>query len=217
MSDKSDRMVLNTEAREQVGSKHAVKLRKQGRLPAIVYGHNQDPVAISLDIHEFVEALHHGHRLFDIRMDKKSETLLVKDLQYDYLGKDVIHADLVRVDLAEKVKVRVPIELKGTSKGSHEGGMIDGHLDHLEIECTVSEIPEVIEISVGDIGVGDTLRAGEVKLPDGSKLVTNPEALVLSCHLVTAAKSTEQLEEEMPAAPEVLTAKETQETENKPE
>jgi len=79
MSDKSDRMVLNTEAREQVGSKHAVKLRKQGRLPAIVYGHNQDPVAISLDIHEFVEALHHGHRLFDIRMDKKSETLLVKD------------------------------------------------------------------------------------------------------------------------------------------
>lgn len=203
----AQRAVIKAEIRTTLGTKDASRLRDKGMLPAIVYGHKKEPVAISFDLHGFIEDLHHGHRLFDADMGGKTETLLVKDLQYDYLGKSVIHADMVRVDLEETVKVKVSIELRGTSKGSHEGGIIDEHLDHLEIECKVVDIPEVIPIVVKELGVGDSVHAGDVELPAGAKLVTDPKALVLTCHLVAAAKTTEEVEEEMPVGPEVITEK----------
>lgn len=207
-------IALSAEVRNEVGTKHAAKLRRAGKLPAIIYGHGREPVAVSLDLHNFAEMLHHGHRLFGVKIGKTLETLLIKDLQYDHLGKDIIHVDLVRVDLAEMVKVTVPIELKGTAKGTHEGGIVDEHLDHLEIECKASEIPEVIPVSVKELGVGDAIHAGDVELGEGMKLATDPETLVLMCHLVAAAKSTEELEEEMPVAPEVITEKVDQEGED---
>jgi len=148
----TQRAVIKAEIRTSLGSKQAARLRRQGKLPAIVYGHKEDPVAVSFDLHDFVEDLHHGHRLFDTEFGGKTETLLVKDLQYDHLGKNVIHADMVRVNLEETVKVTVPIEMRGTPKGSHEGGIVDEHLDHLEIECRVTEIPEVIPVLVKDLG-----------------------------------------------------------------
>ena len=201
----ADTVALNAEVRKDSGTKCAKALRKSGKLPAVVYGHKQDTVALAFNTHDFVTALHHGNRLFDVKMGRKTETMLVKAVQYDHLGKDIIHADLVRVDLTERVKVTVPIELYGTSAGSHEGGIIDEHLSNLEIECTVASIPEFIEISIKEVGVGDSIHAKDVELPDGVELVTNPEALMLTCHLVAAAKSTEELEEDMPAAPEVIT------------
>lgn len=203
----ADRAVIKAEVRTELGSKHTAALRKCGKLPAIVYGHKEEPVALSFDLHDFVESLHHGHRLFDINMSGKKETLLVKALQYDHVGRYVIHADMMRVNLQEFVKVIVPIEIKGTSKGSHEGGIIDEVLDHLEIECKVTDIPESILVVVKELGVGDSVHAGDVELGEGIKLLTDPNALLLTCHLVAAAKSTEELEEEMPAGPEVITEK----------
>ena len=197
-------LLLKAEIREQTGSKHAVNVRKQGRIPAIVYGHKKEPVAVSLDEHNFVEGLHHGHRLLDVQLGKKKEKMLVKDLQYDHLGKNIIHADLIRVDVSETVKVTVPIELKGTAQGTHEGGIIEEHTDRLEVECKVTDIPESIIVSIKEVGVGDTLHARDIELPDGVKLASSPETLLVTCSLVAAAKSTEELEEEVPIAPEVI-------------
>lgn len=197
-------LLLKAEIREETGSKHAAKLRRQGRIPAIVYGHKQEPVAISLDAHNLVEELHHGHRVLDVQIGKKKEKMIVKDLQYDYLGRDVVHADLMRVDVTETVRVTVPVELKGTAKGTHEGGIIEGHADHLEVECKVTDIPESIVVSVKEVDVGDTIHAGDVDLPDGVKLASDPLMLLVTCSLVAAAKTTEELEEEAPAAPEVI-------------
>lgn len=207
-------LTLKAENREHTGSNAVQKVRRQGRIPAIVYGHKQEPTAISLDAHNFVEGLHHGHRLIDVQIGKKKEKVIVKDLQYDYLGKNIIHADLMRVSMTETVKVTVPVELKGTAQGTHEGGIVEGHVDHLEIECKVTDIPETIFISVKEMHVGDALHADQVELPDGVKLIGSPETLVATCHLVAAAKSTEELEEETEVAPEVIgEAKEDEETE----
>lgn len=197
-------LLLKAEIREQTGSKTVRKVRKQGRIPAIVYGHNQDSVAISLDAHNFVEGLHHGHRLMDVQIGKKKEKIIVKELQYDHLGKNIIHADFMRVSVTEEVKVLVPIELKGTAAGTHEGGIIEEHSDHLEVECKVSNIPEKIVVSVKDVHVGDALHAGDIELPEGVKLISPPETLLVNCHLVAAAKTTEEVEEEIPSAPEVI-------------
>jgi large subunit ribosomal protein L25 len=204
---------LKAEARQETGSKAAERLRKQGRIPAIVYGHKEEPVAISLNTHDFVERLHHGHRLMDLHVGRKPEKVIIKDLQYDHLGKQVIHADLMRVDVTETVTVDVPIELRGTAKGSEEGGIVEQHTDHLEVECRVTEIPESIVVSVKEMDVGDALYARDVGLPAGVKLISDPEALVATCRLVSAAKTTEELEEEAPVAPEVISEAEKPEQE----
>jgi large subunit ribosomal protein L25 len=203
---------LKVDTREQVGSKAAAKVRQQGRIPAVLYGHKQESVAISLDAHDFVEGLHHGHRLMDLQIGKKLQKAIVKDLQYDYLGKEVIHADLVRVDVTETVRVTVPIELRGTARGAEHGGIVEEHTDHVEVECKVTDIPESLVVPVKQIEVGGVLHARDIELPEGVKLVSDPEMLIITCSLVAAAKTTEQLEEEVPSAPEVIgEAKEAEE------
>ena len=196
--------VLKAEVREHTGTKAVHKVRKQGKIPAVVYGHKEEPVAISLDAHDFVEGLHHGHRLVDIQIGKKKQKAIVKELQYDHLGRNIIHADLMRVDITESIRVNVPIELKGTAAGTHEAGIVEEHMDHLEVECKATDIPESIIVSVKDLHVGDAIHAGEIEMPSGVKLISAPETLLVTCHLVAAAKSTEELEEEVPAAPEVI-------------
>lgn len=197
-------LLLKAEIREQTGSSQAKKVRKDGRIPAIVYGHNEEPVAISLDAHSLIEGLHHGHRVMDVQIGKEKQKMIVKDLQYDHLGRNIIHVDLMRVDVTEAIKVAVPIELKGTAKGTHEGGIVEAHTDHLDVECLVTEIPKSIVVNVKDVGVGDTLHASDVELPSGVKLVSAPTTLLVTCSVIVETKTTEELEAEMPAAPEVI-------------
>ena len=200
-----EELLLKAEVRERTGSKDAARVRKQGRIPAIVYGHKKETVAISLDKHNLVEGLHHRHRLMNVQIGRKREKVIVKDLQYDHLGKDIIHVDLMRVDVKELIKVAVPIELKGTAKGTHEGGIVEEQANTLEVECKVTDIPESIVVSVKELDVGDMVHAGDVALPEGVKLVSDPSTVLVTCSLVAAAKTTEELEEEAPAAPEVIT------------
>jgi len=196
-------LVLKAQKREQTGSKFAVKVRSQGRIPAIVYGHRKEPETISLDTHNFIEGIHHGHRLFNVQLGRKKETMLVKDIQYDHLGREVIHVDLMRVKVTETVKVTVPIEVKGVAKGTHAGGIIVEHLNRLEVECRVTDIPENILVSVKELDIGDSLHVGDLELPEGVKLLTDTSTLVVACSEV-AAMAAEEVEEEAATAPEVI-------------
>jgi large subunit ribosomal protein L25 len=104
------------------------------------------------------------------------------------------------------VRVAVPVELKGTAKGTHEGGMVEVHSSHLDVECRVTEIPDRIVVSIKEMALGDALHAKDIQLPEGVKLVSPPEMLLATCHVVAEVKTTEELEAEMPVAPEVITA-----------
>lgn len=203
--DKS--LALQAELRARLGSKAASAVRKQGRIPCVVYGHKKDPVAITVNAHDFLEGVHHGHRLMDITIDGATEKMLIKDLQFDYLGRNVVHVDLMRVDVTEMIEVSVAVELKGVAKGVADGGVVESNTDHLDIECLAINIPDKITVSIKDLGVGESIKAGDVKLPDGVKLVSSPDTAVVSCRVVAEAKTTEQMEAEAPAAPEVITEK----------
>lgn len=202
-------LTLEAKTREHTGSKASARVRKEGRVPAIVYGHGQDPVAISLDAHDFSQGLHHGHRLMDIAIDGKAQKTLVKDLQYDHLGRDIVHADLMRVDITESIHVTVPIEVKGTV----EEGLMETHADRIEVECLAGKIPDDIVISVKGMGVGDIIHAGDVALPDGVSLVSPTDTILVTCHSITAAPTTEEIEEEEPTAPEVISERKPPEEE----
>ncbi len=198
---------LQAELRERTGSKATTAVRKRGRIPGIVYGHKEVPVAISLDAHDFVEGVHHGHRLMDITIQGATEKMLIKDLQYDHLGRDIVHVDLMRVDVTEMIEVTVPVEVKGIAKGTQEDGVLEVNTSRLEVECLAISIPSSIVVSVKDLGVGESIKAGDIKLPEGVRLVTAPDIIVVSCRIVAEAKTTEQVEAEAPAAPEVITEK----------
>lgn len=208
-------MVLKARARKELGSKSAAKMRLVGRIPAIIYGHGQKPEAIVLEEHDFTEGIHHGRRLFDVEVDGKREKLLVKDVQFDYLGRKIIHADLIRVDLSERVKVQVRLIFKGTPAGAQEGGLLEEHLDRLEIECAVTDIPESIDVSVKSLKVGDSLHARDVQLPPEVKLITDPNALLIACRLPAAQVVEEEAAAavEEPTAPEVITERKPKEGE----
>jgi len=199
-----DMLSLQGEPRERIGSKGAAAVRRKGRIPAIVYGHKQEPVAISLDAHDFVEGLRHGHRLMDVTIGGNAEKMLIKDLQYDYLGRTIIHADLIRVDVTERIKVEVTLELKGVPKGTQDGGVLESHMDHLEVECLAVDIPKSILVPVKDLDVGQSLYARDVKLPEGVKLMSLPDVMVVTCRVLAEAKTTEQIVAETPVAPEVI-------------
>jgi large subunit ribosomal protein L25 len=155
----------------------------------------------------------------DIQLADGPEKMLIKDVQYDHLGKEIIHVDFMRVDVTEMVRVAVPIELKGVAKGTHEGGMVEVHASKVEVECRVIEIPEKITVSIKEMAIGDALHAKDIQLPENVKLISPPEMLLATCHVVAEVKTTEELEAEMPAAPEVITAvkEEAEEGEAAPE
>ena len=200
----TETLPMNAELRA-TGSKEAVKVRMQGKMPAVIYGHKQEPVAISLDAKLFNEALQEGHRLFSLSCDGKTETTLLKDLQYDHFHKDVIHVDFVRVDLNEKATVSIPVILKGTAKGISEGGIVDTHSDHIEITCPVTSIPESFDIVITKLGLGESIFAKDIALPNGATLVTTPDTLVVNCHEIEEVEEVEEGEEG--AEPEVITEK----------
>ncbi|MHB0946086.1 MAG: 50S ribosomal protein L25 [Sedimentisphaerales bacterium] len=211
-------ILLKAETRNEVGTKCAAKLRSQKKIPAIVYGHKQQPTAIAIDQHAFAEGLHHGHRLFDVDIDGKTEKLLIKSVQHDYLGSTIIHADFLRVDLSEKVKVEVPVNYKGVPAGKQEGGILESHLDKLEVECAVVEIPATIDVSVKAMKVGESIFAKDVVLPAGVKLLTNPETLLIACFVPVAAPAEEAAETgEEPTSPEVITERKPKEGEEESE
>src|SRR5262245_51195554 len=120
----SKSLSIAAKPRTEVGSRAVRRLRAEGRIPAIMYGHGQDPAMLSIDLHEFDGLLRHGaHGLLDVQMDGATESAVIKDVQYDVYGREVLHVDFARISRDERVVVEVPIVLKGTAAGVAEGGV----------------------------------------------------------------------------------------------
>ncbi|NJL31502.1 MAG: 50S ribosomal protein L25, partial [Phycisphaerales bacterium] len=162
--------------RDKLGSRYATRLRNTGRLPAVVYGHHQDPLHVSADAKQMLSVLHSHAHVIEVKVDDKIEPCLVKDVQWDHLGTTVIHVDLERVDLNETVTLDIDIKFVGEAVGLKEAGTILEHpLSTIEIQCLVTQIPEDIKVDVSALGVGDTLLVRDLKLPTGVKTTLDDE------------------------------------------
>lgn len=195
---------LDAELRERHGSRYAQRLRKSGRLPGVVYGHGSEPVSISVDQKETLAHLHHGNHVFNLAIDgAATETCLVKDLQFGYLGDDVIHVDFARVDLDEKVTINMTLDFHGTPQGAKKAGMIIVHdLSELEIECAVKDMPDALRVDLDEFD--DIIHVSDLKLPEGVTAATPGNTLVLHVQAPKSADDEEDGEstdtEETPAA-----------------
>lgn len=206
--------VLQAEPRSQMGSRQCNRLRSKGKLPAVVYGRGKDPVSISLDQKQSVTMFLKGEKVFRLDMPgtkniDEGQMVLLRDLQYDYLGTNVVHADLTRVSLTDRVKTSVPIHLLGEAVGLKTAGAILMHpVAAIEIECAVQEIPDFIEVNIASLEVGHGISAGQVKLPVATmKLLTDSHAMVAQIVVQAETATAEASTVDAAAAPEVLTAK----------
>jgi large subunit ribosomal protein L25 len=185
---------ITAEPRTEFGKGAARRTRRAGKVPAVLYGHGQAPRHISLPGHELMRALRTPNVLFSLSLDGRSELALPKDVQRDPVRGILEHVDLLLVRRGEKVTVEVPVHVVGEVA---PGGLLTHELTALTVEAEATRIPASLEVSVEGLAVGSDITAGEVQLPAGAALVTEPEHGVV--HVVTAPTA-EQLEAEIEAA-----------------
>ncbi len=195
-------ITLTGEPRTEVGTRVSRVLRTTGHLPAIIYGHGETPETLSLVLHDVVVALAHGARMLQVKLGSKTKLYLIKEVQYDYLDHTPIHLDLTRVDLDERVKVRIGIELRGVPKGVSEGGILDQHQADIEVDCLVTEIPDTLRPVVIELALGDSLLAKDLELPSGVVLLTDPEERIATVRALVEAAEPEEGEEGEEGTPE---------------
>ncbi|MDY6914641.1 MAG: 50S ribosomal protein L25 [Planctomycetota bacterium] len=199
--------VLKVTTRDELGTRKVRRLRKQGKIPGIIYGHGEKPVCVALNQHEVALAIGHGERLLELKLGAKTHNVLIKDVQYDTFGQEILHMDLTRVNLDERVEVTVPIVLRGTPVGvESEDGVLNQRATEANVECLARSIPEEIRVTVNDLHVGDSLHIKDLPLPEGATLLDDADALVCSVNVVTEVEEApaEAEEEETAAEPEVI-------------
>lgn len=175
----AETVVLTTEKRQGRGKRVARHLRADGKVPGVIYGHKEETVPVTLSEHDLAQAIRHGARVVDLKTDKGVETAQIVELQWDHLGKEILHVDFKRVSRDEKIKVDVRIELRGTAPGVSGGGVLDQPLHTLHIECLAVAIPDTIRVSIAELQLDTALHVKDVKAPEGVKILNDPEAIVV--------------------------------------
>jgi large subunit ribosomal protein L25 len=197
---------ISAEPRLEFGKGAARRVRRGHKVPAVLYGHGTPPRHVSLPGHELMRALKSANVLLRLEgLEGGAELALPKAVQRDAVSGAVEHVDLILVRRGELVTIEVPLIVTGALIPD---GFLDQQLVSLSISAEATHIPQSIEVSIQDLQIGQTVHAGEVKLPEGSTLQTDPDAVVVH---ITGAQSVAQFESELaeaeselaPAAPEV--------------
>ncbi|MDK9718395.1 MAG: 50S ribosomal protein L25 [Trichlorobacter sp.] len=175
---------MKIETRTSTGKGISRRLRAAGRIPGIVYGRGMEPVAISLEPKALNTAIAGEGGLNNLITlegggDLDKVVVIVAEIQRDVLKRTPEHVDLHRVNMAEKVRITVPVSLVGTAAGVKEGGLLDFAHHSLHIECLPAQIPEHIEINIADLKIGHAIHVNEISFPAGVKCVDNPKTPVV--------------------------------------
>jgi large subunit ribosomal protein L25 len=170
---------LAAKPRPASGSRASIKLRKDGLVPCVVYGHKEAVVPLALDRKEIETALRRNVRVVDLQLDGSAETAVIQEVQYDHLGQDVLHVDFKRVSKDERVRMTVRIELKGTPAGLGGGHVLEQPLHQLHVECLALAIPDQIRVNISGLQSGHPIHVRDLPLPDGVKALDTPDLVVV--------------------------------------
>jgi large subunit ribosomal protein L25 len=204
----AETVALTAKKRSERGSGHARQLRRDGHIPAVVYGHKEEVVSLTVEAEDMARIVRHGQRVVDLKIgDGKTETCFIREVQWDAIGKDIIHVDFTRVSRDERIRVTVPVVLRGTSPGQTAGGILDQPMHTLDIECLALAVPEAIRVNIADLQLEKAIHLKEIALPEGVKAFGDPEAVVVQCVKPVeeaAAPAAEAAVAAGPAEPEVI-------------
>jgi large subunit ribosomal protein L25 len=186
------------------GTRVARRLRKSGRIPAVIYGHKQAVVPVTLSHDDVLQMIKAPGHLAELDLGGTTETVLIRDVQWDYLGKEVLHLDFARVSAEEIVETEVPLELRGQPAGLAAGGVLEHLVHSLSVKCRAGAIPDAIKVDISDLQVDQGIHVRELKLPPDVTVDADPDLLLV--HVVSRAAEPESAEAgaESTTQPEVI-------------
>jgi large subunit ribosomal protein L25 len=199
-------MKLAVAKRSVKGSTACRRLRRAGKIPGVVYGHQIDPLAIEIAWDSLAPVLKAGSRVVDLDVEGDVEKAMFRDIQWDTFGSEVNHIDFLRIDPNDRVEVEVPIVLKGTAPGVLGGGVLDFHLHSVTIECLAIAIPDNIPVKIGELQLEQAIHVRELELPPNTVVKNDPETVVVQVkHIVEVVEPTaEGAAEPGPTEPEIV-------------
>ena len=185
------------------GTRVARRLRKGGRIPAVIYGHKQAVVPVTLSHDDVLRMIKSPGHLAELDLGGSTETVLIREVQWDHLGKEVLHLDFARVNAEEEIETEVNVELRGQPSSAAASGVLDHVVHTLGIKCRAGYIPDSIKIDISELGLDQGIHVRDLKLPEGVKVDADPDLLIV--HIVTRAAAPEPGEgAEGPNQPEVI-------------
>lgn len=191
-------ITITAKPRSQTGTHAVNKLRNEGKVPGVVYGHQfNDPLPISIEARDLRSALagHNINSVFTLEIEGRGATpVMVHERQHDVIDHRLIHIDLYAVDLSEDVEANVPVVVVGAAPGVKEGGVLDLVMREIAVEALPGSIPEHIEVDVSNLNIGDNIHMRELTVPAGVKIVEDADEIVLS------VLAPQKAEEEVPVA-----------------
>lgn len=179
-------LIIEVHKREETGDGACRRLRESGWVPGVVYGGGRESLPIRIEKKPLLEALEQGageNRVFLLKLigTDKSRHTMIRDMQIDPVSRRILHIDFQRVLLDAKLRVKVRVELSGIAYGvKNQGGVVDFVSREVEVECLPNLIPQVIEVDLTELRVGDHVAAGQLPLPAGVALLGDPERIIVS-------------------------------------
>jgi large subunit ribosomal protein L25 len=201
---------LKASPRDGTGKSAARKMRATGRVPAIVYGHGEQTRKVSIDAHELellFARVHWENTIInlDIEGEKAGVRALIREVQAHPFQGAVLHVDFQQIHAGEKVNVQVPVRLVGTAPGVKLGGILMNTVTDLEVRCSADRIPEVIEVDVSQLGIGDSVHLRDITLPEGVEAQIDADRSICSVAPPAVVQMAEApVEEAAPTEPEVI-------------
>ena len=184
------------------GTRVARRLRANGQIPAIIYGHKQAPVPISLPRESVWSMIKKSTHLAELEMDGTTETVLIRDVQWDYLGKEILHLDFARVSVGESIETEVRIDLKGTAPGVAAGGVLETTVHAVHVVCRADAIPDSFKVDISSLQIGGAIHLRDLKVPEGVTVKGDPEMLLV--HITTKVAEAPTTEAAEGTQPEVI-------------
>jgi large subunit ribosomal protein L25 len=190
--------VLHIEERKATGKEAARKARRQGYIPAVLYGYKGSKI-LSVSANEFMKIWEEigEHSILNLKIGEEEKTeVIVKAFQLDPVTKEIIHIDFLEFEKGKALRTEIPIHVVGTAKGVKKGGILETFIRDIEIECLPTDIPDSIVIDVTDLEIGNSLHTRDIQVDPKIKILTNPEQVVVTVGMPTKIEVPVEEEEE---------------------
>ncbi|HCK99810.1 MAG TPA: 50S ribosomal protein L25 [Candidatus Marinimicrobia bacterium] len=171
-------------------------LRKQEKIPAVYYFHREKPITLSVDLKALKAAIHSGASIYEIQIGNKKHKCILRNVQYNPVTEEIIHADFMGITMKEDINVNVPIHLEGTAIGVKDfDGVLAQQIWELNIKCKAGDIPDVITIDVTGLNIGDSISVADISI-ENVEIITPATSSIVSVIKATGAKAEEEAAEE---------------------
>jgi len=172
---------LTAESRTGMGSRGSNRLRRAGKIPAVLYSGGKAAESIAVNEAEMHKIIHTGVRIVNLKLSGRQAQALIKELQFDSLGEVVMHVDFNELKAGQKIRVDIVVSTKGIPKGHADGGQLNHALHKITVECLPTAIPDRIVVDVEPLALNEAIHVKELKLPEGVVALSPADEVVVSC------------------------------------